>query len=508
MAVDRPDRTPTMLEYGPFAAAAALAWVAVIVGSSIDWPEYLLAAALLGLTGVLQLTALLGSRRSRTLPALVFLAAVGLLRNSAGGSSSGLAIVALIPVFYLALYGEGRRELYIVLVGMAVFYLAPIILVGPPAYPNTQYRAAFLSVAVGSIIGLATQSLMAEVRLKAGEAKHRERMLAEVSEVLRSLHSSSQARLDVCEAVLRIGDAISALLYEPVADSGLMRSSAIAGPDHSPVEIPAGRRAAVIDAFDSGEPILINEDIEAHVGNHKGWEATGRPDSVLFEPLMRGRDPIGVLVVGWTGRIEATDPRLTVVQLLAHEAAGVIIRADMMSQLTDMARTDPLTGLLNRRAWDARVDRALNDGHKLTIAMLDLDHFKKYNDTHGHPAGDRLLKETAAMWRAQLRNEDLLARLGGEEFGLLLLDCDTTQAVEVIERLRNTIYGDRTCSAGFAERLPGEPAEKVMARADLALYKAKTSGRDRACMSPASRVVLAAPTPRVMDRRRAGSLSR
>jgi diguanylate cyclase (GGDEF)-like protein len=483
MARTRAEHAPTVLAYVPFGAAAALAWVSVLVGSSIDWPEYTAGTALLLLTGVLRITALLRGRRGGTLPALVFLAAVGVMRNSAGGLSSGTAIVALIPVFYAALYGRGRRELYIVLAGMAVFYLAPIVLVGPPAYPHTQYRAALLSVAVGAIIGLATRSLVHQVRLNAAEAVRRQEMLAEVSAVLRRLYASPQVRLDVCEASLRIGDATCALLYEPVAGSSRLRSSAIVGPDSVPMEITAEEHSAVNQAYHSGEALLITEDVESRVGSVAGWESAGRPDSVLFEPLLRGAEPIGVLVVGWTGRIRAADPRVTVVQLLAHEAAAVIDRSDMVNELTDMAQTDALTGLPNRRAWDAAFNRALADGHSLTVAMLDLDHFKDYNDTHGHPAGDRLLKETAAMWRAQLRSGDLLARLGGEEFGLLLLDCDTGHAIEVIERLRGAIYGDRTCSVGFAERLPGEPPEDVMARADLALYEAKTTGRDRACMS-------------------------
>jgi diguanylate cyclase (GGDEF)-like protein len=161
----------------------------------------------------------------------------------------------------------------------------------------------------------------------------------------------------------------------------------------------------------------------------------------------------------------------------------VIERADRMSRLSDMASTDPLTGLPNRRAWDARVEQVLATEQRFAVAMIDFDYFKEYNDTYGHPAGDRLLKETAAIWREQLRTGDLLARLGGEEFGLLLLDCDPARAAEVIERLRKLIYRERTCSIGFAERRPGENAEAVMARADAALYEAKSSGRDRVCMS-------------------------
>jgi len=161
----------------------------------------------------------------------------------------------------------------------------------------------------------------------------------------------------------------------------------------------------------------------------------------------------------------------------------VIARADELTELSDMARTDPLTGLPNRRAWDAGVNNVLGAGRRFTIAMLDIDHFKEFNDAHGHPAGDRLLKETAAIWREQVRSGDLLARLGGEEFGLLLIDCPTHRATEVIERLRGLVDRGQTCSAGFAAWRPGESAEAVLARADTALYEAKETGRNRVCMS-------------------------
>jgi diguanylate cyclase (GGDEF)-like protein len=486
MAPDARERVPLALSMAPFAAAAVLAWLAVIVGTSIDWPLYALASALMVLAGVLGALRARGIWRTRfggVLPSLIALAALALLRNSAGGINSGAAVISLIPVFYTALFGDGPYELYVVLVGVTVFYLAPIVIVGPPAYPHTQYRAAMLTVVVSAIIGLATRRLVGDVRHQAGEALSRERMLAQVHEVVRDLFSSSQARVEVCEAARRIGQASIAILYEPVRGSSAMRATAMAGMHAPQIEISTLERSAVSEAFTSGKAVLVSEDVEAHVGSVQLWEAGGRPASLLYEPLLRGTDPVGVLVVGWPGEVRAGGARGTVVALLAHEAAAVIDRADTLSQLADMASTDPLTGLPNRRAWDARLNQALKSGRSFTIAMLDFDHFKEFNDAHGHPAGDRLLKETAARWREQLRTGDLLARLGGEEFGLLLIDCDTTRAVEVIERLRKLIYGNRTCSAGFAARRSDEPAESVIARADRALYQAKTSGRDRVCMS-------------------------
>ncbi len=207
----------------PFAAAAALVWAAVIVGSSIDWALYALSIALLLLAGAVRFTPL--SRRFEgVLSSLVFLAAVAVLRDSAGGSGSGVAVVSLIPVFYTALYGRTLRWLYVVLGGVTVFYLAPIVLVGPPQYPSSQYRAALLTVLVAVIIGLATRRLVNDVRHQASEALERERMLGLVNDVVRSLFGGgSQSRLEVCEAARTIGEASMAILYEPVHGTSAMR---------------------------------------------------------------------------------------------------------------------------------------------------------------------------------------------------------------------------------------------------------------------------------------------
>jgi predicted signal transduction protein with EAL and GGDEF domain len=106
---------------------------------------------------------------------------------------------------------------------------------------------------------------------------------------------------------------------------------------------------------------------------------------------LHGDTPLGVLVIGWPSHVRAQGPRATVVALLAHEVAAVISRADTLDHLNDEALTDALTGLPNRRAWERHLRQLSATGQQLVIGILDLDHFKKFNDTHGHPAGDRLL---------------------------------------------------------------------------------------------------------------------
>jgi diguanylate cyclase (GGDEF)-like protein len=382
-------------------------------------------------------------------------------------------------VFQTALYSRSRRDLSIVLVGLALFFVLPIVIVGPPAYPHTQYRAALLAVAVDGIIGLATQRLVARVRHQATESRAREHMLQQVSKAVHSLFDSPHPRIDVCEAARTISHASAALLYEPTGDTGQLVCSALAGIDMPADKLTVDRRSAAYEAFRSGRPKLITRDVEAHIGLIELWIASGRPTSLLYQSLLNGSTPLGVLVIGWPSELRAEGPRATVAALLAHEVAGVIARADAIDDLTDEAQTDALTGLPNRRTWEAHLTRVGSDGEPLAIAILDLDHFKEFSDTYGHPTGDRLLKETAAAWRDQLRIGDFLARIGGEEFGLVLPNCELETATEVIDRLRRGVTHQRTCSAGVTAQEPDESAESAIARADQALYQAKAEGRNR-----------------------------
>ncbi len=166
---------------------------------------------------------------------------------------------------------------------------------------------------------------------------------------------------------------------------------------------------------------------------------------------------------------------------------------DAMHQL---ATHDPLTGLFNRREFDRLLgeerERALRFGHALALVMVDIDHFKAINDTHGHPTGDVVLREIAHRLAAEVRTVDRVARFGGEEFALLLVQSDASAAIEVARRVCRRIEqvpvnaGDSlvlcvTVSAGVSA-LPedGRTGSELVAAADKALYAAKERGRNRA----------------------------
>ncbi len=166
----------------------------------------------------------------------------------------------------------------------------------------------------------------------------------------------------------------------------------------------------------------------------------------------------------------------------------------MMAHLEQLALVDPLTELWNRRAFDDGLSSqcAFVNRHQGTasLALIDIDHFKVVNDTHGHAAGDKVLQQLALHLKRLVRKEDICARIGGEEFGVLMPATDLESANLVIERALHRVATDRfdigegkgisiTFSAGVAAIEAGAIAETVLARSDAAMYRAKDSGRSR-----------------------------
>jgi diguanylate cyclase (GGDEF)-like protein len=204
--------------------------------------------------------------------------------------------------------------------------------------------------------------------------------------------------------------------------------------------------------------------------------------SVAYVPLLAGGDSVGVLAVLLRDRITAAHAEvLGLVGLLAAEAGLAINRDHLRRRLEEQARSDDLTGLANRRAWRERlaveIARAERNRGPLCLAVIDLDHFKAYNDTHGHHAGDVALRDTARAWEVQTREVDLLARLGGEEFVLLLPDTPLEEAEQITQRLLDNLTHGLTASAGLAQ-WHGEEPDSFYRRADEALYAAKAGGRN------------------------------
>ena len=211
--------------------------------------------------------------------------------------------------------------------------------------------------------------------------------------------------------------------------------------------------------------------------------ADGRSLRVMGAPVMIDGHPEGIVLI-----------QEDITERKSHQAT-----------LERLATTDHLTGLLNRRAYLEATEREIRRAHRydqpLSLLMLDVDHFKRINDGHGHPAGDEVLRRIAAACRTLLRDEDLTGRLGGEEFAVTLVQAALPAALVVAERLRQAIgkleiehEGRRipvSVSIGVAEYGTGtEGLTQLISRADEQLYKAKEGGRNR--ISPAAAATMAA----------------
>nr|WP_314074383.1 GGDEF domain-containing protein [uncultured Roseococcus sp.] len=217
----------------------------------------------------------------------------------------------------------------------------------------------------------------------------------------------------------------------------------------------------------------------------------------VFRPLLRARHRVVELADGKLDETaEHTPPHGEMRDLydaLASLRTKLIERMAMTEQLRQQAETDGLTGALNRHALERLAEKMTQAGdasQRISTIMLDIDHFKKINDTFGHMSGDEVLKETVRRLRAVLRSDDILARFGGEEF-CVILACDENHAPESAERLRRAVQDfpyqletgqtvQVTASFGTAqaERRPGI-WPRLVAAADAALYRAKLEGRNR-----------------------------
>jgi diguanylate cyclase (GGDEF)-like protein/PAS domain S-box-containing protein len=310
--------------------------------------------------------------------------------------------------------------------------------------------------------------------------------LAAIADVVRVVGHSDplEARHTICATALALCEGAHAVsIWEPAPDGGLVTTAA--RPDTAvPHRIPADRRlhgAHVV--METGEPLFVADaDESPHCDRRLIQRLQAR--SVLFYPIADAGGARGALAISWPVALDALDDgdhRL--IGVLVGEAALAMQRADLLGRLDELTRTDELTGLPNRRAWDELLSHELTaarrQGTELSVAMLDLDFFKRYNDEHGHLAGDHLLRGAAHVWLQHLRASDVLARWGGEEFALLLPGCDAAEAAEMVERLRGTLPDGVTFSAGVSCTDGTTAARTLIDAADRALYLAKANGRDR-----------------------------
>src|SRR3954447_5249289 len=345
-------------------------------------------------------------------------------------------------------------------------------------------------VTVGSILvaGLLVDALAARLRRETDAAARRASKLEAVSEVARQIATQSDSRAvdwAIGSAAVRTAGASAAVLWRPTVAGDALQADAAAGADVEAVHLPfVTPGSGAIQVFTSAEDRfeLLREGQSAQE-LAPAFEAR----AALWEPVLKEGAAVGVLAAYWRDPLDhVSSETRRAIGLLALEAAIAIDRGELLGRLEIAARTDDLTGLLNRRAWDEELNRELARADRsraaLCVAIVDLDRFKQYNDTHGHQAGDRFLKQIAGAWSQSFRTGDILARYGGEEFAIALPGTNLEHAEQMVDRLRGVLPEDQTCSAGVCQWDAEESAEGLTARADTLLYAAKAGGRNRVAL--------------------------
>jgi diguanylate cyclase (GGDEF)-like protein len=214
---------------------------------------------------------------------------------------------------------------------------------------------------------------------------------------------------------------------------------------------------------------------------------------LIVAPLLLGEKALGAIELGSFKPHDFIQSDLQLLVSFAATATTAINNAQLHSEVQKQAVTDTLTSLYNRRGLfemgEREILRSQRFGRPLSAILFDIDQFKEINDTHGHGAGDEVLKWISAQFQAELRQVDLIARYGGDEFLALLSETDLTDAHLIADRLRSKISqmaipaGDIvikiTLSAGVATVEANDDLQKLIERADRALYRAKQSGKNQ-----------------------------
>jgi diguanylate cyclase (GGDEF)-like protein len=276
---------------------------------------------------------------------------------------------------------------------------------------------------------------------------------------------------------------VRTVLSRSVAESlALMTDLGIPVPDL----VGARGSAKASEVLARGPEAVVAERLAGRVQSAFGLSHT------LTAPLRSGRRVIGAIVLSRRDRHSWSESARRLVRGAAHETAAALDRADSYREATAGASTDPLTGLPNRRYFDeysTLLAGRRRTGDTVAVLMIDIDKFKGLNDTYGHPVGDQVLRSVAGAITSAVRDEDVPARIGGEEFAVLLRNPGPAVALEVGERVRKAVreldladvgVPGVSVSVGVANALgPDEPIESLVDRADHALLRAKRAGRDR-----------------------------
>lgn len=402
----------------------------------------------------------------RIADALAAFAVIVALRAALGGAESGVAALVLLPVLFVAVTGSRAEVAFTVLVAVLVV-VVPIVAVGEPEYPDSEWRRAAVIAIVATVAGWLVQRTTAAHR----EA---EADLAAVADVARRIRREDDPRTAVCRAGSEVAGASVAMFAEPDGQGNLVLTASLGS------DVGVGTTVALDDepsgaavAYSTGRRVFVS-DVAERPALGRGFVGQAQVASALWEPVAAGARLFGVLIVGWERRISRpSDRAVRLIHLLADEVGSALEREDLRGAIRQTARTDPLTGVLNERAWLDEVPREIARARRastpLCVALLDVD---------GRPEG-LALKELVAGWTAALRPGDRLARVDESQFAIVLPGCAATDACRVFDRVRAVRPRGVQVAVGLTEWNGSEPPDRLIGRAGDALAAARRAGPDR-----------------------------
>ena len=465
----------------------------------------LLSLAYAGATGVIELVRRKGGLHSATfVNGLVLLDGLYLAAamSFSGGAQSPLSFLVLVHVIAVTLLLSFRTglktALWHALLLFAVTWLQRAGVVAELSSDGPEQASVVRALALLAVaISAAWFSSLNERELRRGKAELR--ALAEMAQRM----AATREPVELVEAL--IGGVSRAFEFSRIAvvvnDRGTYRAFAGAGDAVRPMAEAGSWDAVMGDRPEPGRAVLVRS-LDT-VRDPLLCAALPGAVNVVVIPLVVDGEPVGVLAAERGGGADAHVTRRTL-DLLSQFAihATLALRASaLQAEVERLADTDGLTGLANRRVFQLALSRELalagRRGEPCTLILLDVDHFKAVNDTHGHQAGDEVLRRVGMAMAETARGTDVAARYGGEEFAVILPGCSTAEAGAVADRFRAAIAANAgpvpvTVSAGVATYpRDAEDETSLIAAADQALYRAKRTGRDRAVRFRRSRRLVA-----------------
>lgn len=339
---------------------------------------------------------------------------------------------------------------------------------------------------LGAIAEVAAVPL--EHALHVEDLERRRRDAEKLEGIARNLSSSLDPEMVLrasAEAVLEMVEVEEATVWT-LGDDKVEVAESIGSLRH-----PMGRELPAdefVQRVMDGRPFVLLDDVESSAVVSRAFKEVIRPASAVFVPLAAGEQLLGMLSMGRKSRARFRQDEAAVLRRVADQAAVALRNANLHGKMQTLSVTDPLTGLPNRRHLQEHLRRevaAACRGRQLSVVVFDLDDFKGYNDSEGHPAGDQVLRRVASILAGETRAMNLVARFGGDEFISVLSDTDLTGAELHAQRVATQIADDPTLaehelkvSFGAAE-FGGEiqTATGLLQAADRAMFNQKTAKR-------------------------------